>query len=99
LLADFFFKFEKSVFQFCDTIFFEKMSKISQFKIRKPKNSKTSQNVLLKNPQNSIRKNVSLGFTMKWNPRSSHKINPHQSIMRKPIAKKKEKEKNQQKKS
>lgn len=54
----FFFKFEKSVFQFCDIIVFEKMSKISQFKIRKPKNSKTSQNVLLKNPQKSIRKKI-----------------------------------------
>lgn len=74
------------------------MSKISQFKIRKPKNSKTSQNVLLKNPQNSIRKNVSLGFTMKWNPKSSHKINPHQSIMRKPIAIKKEKKRTNKKK-
>ncbi len=34
------------------------MSKISQFKIRKPKNSKTSQNVLLKNPQKSITKKI-----------------------------------------
>jgi len=67
-------------------------------KIRKPKSSKTSQNVLLKNPQNSIRKNVSLGFTMKWNPKSSHKINPHQSIMRKPIAIKKEKKRTNKKK-
>jgi hypothetical protein len=32
-----FFKFKKPVFRFCGIIFLEEMSKISQFKIRKPK--------------------------------------------------------------
>jgi hypothetical protein len=58
------------------------MSKISQFKIRKPKNSKTSQNVLFEKPTKICQKKNSLGFTMKWNSKKAHSklthINQHE---------------------
>jgi hypothetical protein len=73
------------------------MSKISQFKIRKPKNSKTSQNVLFEKSTKICLKKNSLGFTMKWNSKSSLKINPHQSTRENQLPKKKKKTPNKEK--
>ncbi len=75
------------------------MSKISQFKIRKPKNSKTSQNVLFEKPTKICQKKNSLGFTMKWNSKKAHSklthINQHEKTN---CQKKRKKEKTQQRK-